>query len=243
MLAYNNAEFVLLPLWQSWTKRQGRSSLRNTSLENRTSRRPAVPSGPSPAAGSSSTSLEASLKAVSQLQYDQWDPQTGQNSLQQRRKLEECLLVFISLWVFVSQAFRDSPLPWQGVSSPGEEATSWTAWTSGAMIGAGAWTWTWSSFTSTPSTGWSASSCSASSVTSSFLLFNSPATRKEGKKVNSASWDRENSFSGCLFTGCLSVGLNSQIQTNSNSENRWRVHISCTIQTSMILKQLLKYFK
>lgn len=73
MLACENAEFVLLPLRQSWTKRQGRSSLRNTSVANRTSRRPAVPSGPSRAAGSSSTSLEASWKPVSQLRYDQWE--------------------------------------------------------------------------------------------------------------------------------------------------------------------------
>lgn len=163
---------------QSSTKRRGRSSPRNTSVGSRTSRRPAVPSGPSPAAGSSSTSSEASLKKNKTRVSA--SPPTCQNSLQQRRKK------LCEMFAFVCQASRGSPPPWRGVPSPGEEATSWTAWTSGTTLGAGAWTWTWSSFTSTPSTGWSASSSSASSVTSSFLLFDSPAAedmeRRDKKK-------------------------------------------------------------
>lgn len=214
MLACENAEFVLLPLRQSWTKRQGRSSLRNTSVANRTSRRPAVPSGPSRAAGSSSTSLEASWKPVSQLRYESFSSNLSGFCAAEEKTLGMSVALYFlldHLWAFVSQAFRDSPLPWQGISSPGEEATSWTAWTSGTMLGAGAWTWTWSSFTSTPSTGWSASSCSASSVTSSFLLFDRPAAddieRRKKKliqlhKTATCSW---NSFLGCLFSECLSV--------------------------------------
>lgn len=84
----------------------------------------------------------------------------------------------------LNQAFSGSPVPSLDASSPTEEATVWTPWTSRMTLEAGALTWTWSSSTSTQSTGSLASSYSASSATSSSLLFDSPgnsegATQKE----------------------------------------------------------------